>query len=158
MKSKKLIWLFLIAMPLILIGMFAYSIFISKPEIKNSEWETSVNNGNVCEFLSAPNLVNDLSKNSVVAFSTYNFDTGQKNIKTSCIMTNGKVSGGQITDYDIEIALHEKYVSDLGDDVCFTLQNSKKTKDIGFELHTSLVKLFLGYVKTLKYGSCAGFI
>ncbi len=157
-KTKKIIWTILIAVPLLILFLFAYSIFIAKPEIKNISWNSEVNEGNVCEFLSGTNLAEDLSKNSVVSFKTYDFNSGYRNIRTSCIMTKGEVISGQTTEYDMEIQLHEKYVSDLGKNVCETIQNSRKTNDLDFELNTGLVKLFFKYIKTLKYGDCAGFI
>lgn len=157
-KTKKIIWSILIGVPLLILALFAYQVFIAKPEIKNLSWNRPVNEGNVCEFLSGTNFVEDLSKNSVVSFKTYDFNSGYRNIQTSCIMTKGNVSEGQTTDYDIEIQLHEKYVSGLGKNVCETIQNSRKTSDLDFELNTGFIKLFFKYIKTLKYGDCAGFI
>ncbi len=157
-KSKKIIWSILIVVPLLIIVLFAYSIFIAKPEIKNISWNSSVNEGNICEFLSGTNLVEDLSKNSVVSFKTYDFNSGYRNIRTSCIMTKDEVISGQTAEYDMEIQLHEKYVLGLGKDVCEAIQSSRKTNDLDFELNTGLIKLFFKYIKTLKYGNCAGFI
>lgn len=157
-KTKKIIWITLVVALLLILGSFAYSVFIAKPEIKNTSWNDLVNEGNACEFLSGTNLVKDLSKNSVVSFKTYDFNSGYRNVRTSCIMTKGKTISGQATDYDIEVQLHEKYVSGLGNNVCETIQNSRKTNDLDFELNTSLIKLFFKYIKTLKYGDCAGFI
>ena len=157
-KTKKIIWTTLIVALLLILASFAYSIFIAKPEIKNISWEGSVNEDNVCDFLSGTNLVNGLSKNSVISFKTYDFNTGYRNIRTSCIMTKGKAVSGQAIKYDINIMLHEKYVSDLEANVCETIQNSRKTDDLDFELNTGLVKLFFKYIKILKYGNCAGFI
>ncbi len=157
-KTKKIIWSILIVVPLLIIFLFAYSVFIAKPEIKNASWNSQVNENNVCEFLSGTNLVKDFSKNSVVLFKTYDFNSGYRNIRTSCIMTKGNVSEGQTAKYDMEIQLHEKYVSGLGKDVCETIQNSRKTNDLDFELNTGFIKVFFKYIKTLKYGNCAGFI
>lgn len=157
-KAKKIIWTILIVALLLILSLFLFSIFIAKPEIKNTSWNSQVNEGNVCEFLSGTNLIKDLSKNSVVSFKTYDFNAGYRNIGTSCIMTKGKVSDGQATEYDMEIQLHEKYVLGLGNNVCETIQNSRKTNDLDFELNTGLIKLFFKYIKTLKYGNCAGFI
>ncbi len=157
-KTKKIIWTILIVVPLLILSLFAYSIFIAKPEIKNISWNKPVNEGNICEFLSETNFVEDISKNSVVSFKTYDFNTGYRNIRTSCIMTKGNVISGQATNYDIEIQLHEKYASNLGQNVCETIQNSRKTDDLDFELNTSFIKVFFKYIKTLKYGNCAGFI
>ena len=157
-KTKKIIWIVLIGVPLLILASFAYSVFILKPEIKNNSWNGQVNENNVCEFLSGTNLVEDLSKNSIVSFKTYDFNTGYRDIGASCTMTKGKVISGQTTEYDVEIQLHKKYVSDLGKNVCGTIQTSKKTNDLDFELNTSLIKLFFKYIKTLKYGNCAGFI
>ena len=67
-KVKKIIWTIVIVALLLIVGLFAYSIFIAKPEIKNISWNSEVNEGNVCEFLSGTNLVNDISKNSVISF------------------------------------------------------------------------------------------
>lgn len=157
-KTKKIIWTILIVAPLLILSLFAYSVFIAKPEIKNISWNNPVNEGNVCEFLSGTNFVEDISKNSVVSFKTYDFNSGYRNIRTPCIITKGKVIYGQATNYDIEIQLHEKYVSDFGKNVCETIQNSRKTNDLDFELNTSFIKVFFKYIKTLKYGDCAGFI
>ena len=158
MKTKKIIWTIVIVVPLLIMALFAYSIFIAKPEIKNTSWNSKVNKNNVCEFLSGTNLVNDISKNSVISFKTYDFETGYRNIRTSCIITNGKAVSGQAAEYDMEVMLHEKYVSELGANVCETIQTSRKTNDLDFELNTNLIKLFFKYIKTLKYGNCAGFI
>src|SRR3989338_5033049 len=157
-KVKKIIWTIVIVALLLIVGLFAYSIFIAKPEIKNISWNSEVNEGNVCEFLSGTNLVNDISKNSVISFKTYDFETGYRNIRTSCIITKSEAVSRQTAEYDIEIMLHEKYVSDLGTDVCGTIQTSRKANDLDFEMNTSLIKLFFKYIKTLKYGNCAGFI
>ncbi len=157
-KAKRIIWTIVIVAPLLILSLFAYSIFIAKPEIKNLSWNGEVNEGNVCDFLSGTNLAKDLSKNSVVSFKTYDFNSGYRNIRTSCIMTKGKATSGQATEYDMEIQLHEKYVSGLGKNVCETIQNSRETNDLDFELNTGLIKLFFKYIKTLKYGDCAGFI
>lgn len=157
-KTKKIIWTVVIIALLLILGSFAYQIFIAKPEIKNPSWNDPVNEGNICEFLSGTNLVEGLSKNSVVSFKTYDFNTGYRNIKKSCIMTKGKAVSGQATKYDLEVQLHEKYVSGLGKNVCETIQNSRKTNDLDFELNTGVIKLFFKYIKTLKYGDCAGFI
>ena len=157
-KTKKIIWTTLIVTLLLIISLFAYSVFIAKPEIKNISWEGPVNEGNICEFLSGTNLVGGLSKNSVISFKTYDFETGYRNIRTSCIMTKWEAVSGETTEYDLEIQLHEKYVSGLGKNVCETIQTSRKTNDLDFELNTGFIKLFFKYVKTLKYGNCAGFI
>lgn len=157
-KTKKIIWTILIVVLLLILSLFAYPIFIAKPEIKNTSWNGPVNEKNICEFLSGTNLVKDLSKNSVISFKTYDFNSGYRNIRASCIMTKEEVVSGQATEYNIEIQLHEKYVSDLGANVCETIQNSRKTNDLDFELNTGPIKLFFKYIKTLKYGNCAGFI
>ena len=158
MKTKKIIWTIVIVVPLLIMALFAYSIFIAKPEIKNTSWNSKVNENNVCEFLSGTNLVEDISKNSVISFKTYDFETGYRNIRTSCIITKNGAVSGQTEEYDMEVMLHEKYVSELGANVCETIQTSRKTNDLDFELNTNLIKLFFKYIKTLKYGNCAGFI
>jgi len=157
-KVKKTIWTIVLVAVLLIVGLFAYSVFIAKPEIENSSWNSEVNEGNVCEFLSGTNLAEDISKNSVISFKTYDFETEYRNIRTSCIITKGEAVSGEIAEYDMEVMLHEKYVSDLGTDVCGTIQTSRKTNDLDFELNTNLIKLFFKYIKTLKYGNCAGFI
>ena len=50
------------------------STFFISSEIKNTSWNSKVNENNVCEFLSGTNLVEDISKNSVISFKTYDFE------------------------------------------------------------------------------------
>lgn len=157
-KRAKIVWIVLIAALLVVLLSFLYQVFIAKPEIKNSSWKGPVNENNVCEFFSGTNLIKDLSKNSVLSFKTYDFDAGYRNIGTSCTIVKGEVLPKRTTEYDAEIQLHKKYVSGLGEDVCKTIQTSRKTDDLSFELNTNSIKFFFKYINTLKYGNCAGFV
>lgn len=157
-RTKKIIITLLIVVPLILLASLAYSIFILKPEIKNDSWNGAVNNGNVCDFLSGTNLVEGLNRNSVILFETYDFSTGTKNVITSCVVKKGYAKETLVGNYDMKVSLHEKHVPNLGNDFCSAIQDARKTKDIGFELDESLTKVFLRYLKVLKYGDCSGFI
>jgi hypothetical protein len=104
-------------------------------------------------IIQSQGLIQDIPKSGVISLKLYNFDSGQRTIEESYVVTKGSVKKGETTNPDISVQIHSKYISEAGD-ICSAIKKAKANGDLGYELHSSKAGLLLKYSGMMKYKNC----
>tara|TARA_Y100000310_G_scaffold264470_1_gene275102 strand:+ start:1023 stop:1538 length:516 start_codon:yes stop_codon:yes gene_type:complete len=171
MEKKKII---IGVVVVVLVGLFVFELEISGKTIfdrlfkKQAEsgggggvWEPiDLNEENFGNFLASINLVHELPEEGVILLSLYNFDIGERQFTKKYLLEKAKVSlvNGGGGDVDLEINIHSKYVSIIGQKgFCYGVQSAKNNGDVSFENKISSAGFLWKYKSMMKYKECFGF-
>lgn len=126
-----------------------------------------INYGNIEQMLSKNKIVNDLPEDSVVllifyipadAGEFYDFNTGQGELERSYVIKKGEVREGSVSDPDVILVVHSKYLKSLTNiNLCSVIQTAKKNGDSSMELKLSVIGFLWKFRSILKYRKCLGF-
>ncbi len=98
-------------------------------------------------------LIQGLPKSAVISLKLYNFDSGQRQIEESYVITKGSVKKGEAVNPDISVQIHSKYISEAGD-ICSAIKKANANGDLGYEFGISKTSLLLKYGGMIKYKGC----
>jgi len=114
-----------------------------------------VTKDNLPGFLQAQQLIKDMPDKGIFLLKIYNYNTGERQIEESYILTKGKVEKGTAEGADAIIYLDSKYVSYLGD-FCGAMKTAKAKGELGYETGMSEVGFMWKYRGMMKYKGCFG--
>ena len=156
----KLMW-FLIILGILILGVIGYVAVVmfglgssgggyDGPEI-------DITYDNFEEQMMRQSLVHDIPKDGIIKLSFYNFDSGDREIEESYVLTKGNVVKGSEAG-DIEIQIHSKYLAELTNkNFCSVVPSAKANGDMITDSKLSTSKLSWKYKGMFKYRDCLGF-
>lgn len=124
----------------------------------NAPSPKDVNYKNFAPFLETTQFVKDIPNDGKILLSFYNFNSGERQIEKSFIIKKNKVEEGAISNPDLNIYIHSKYLKILNSqNFCSTVSSANRNKDLGYEYSMSTGKLVWKFKGLHKYKSCFGF-
>lgn len=148
-----------IALIVIIIGAFSFAYINSLPKKTTSTIPTptiSVNYSNFADVVSKNNIVKAIPDKSTIILKFYNFNSGEREIEKSYIITTGKIIEGEAA-ADVTIFLSSKYLSGLTNkNFCDIIQKANNNGDLGIESELSDSALAWKLKSMFKYKSCLG--
>lgn len=139
-------------------GYLGYSVFFSSSGEVYTGPVIDITYENFEEQMMRQSLVHDIPKEGEILLSFYNFDSGEREIEESYVMTRGKVVKGSGSEPDIEIMMNSKYLDQLTNvNFCSVVPSAKANGDMYTELGLSNTKLSWKYNGMFKYRDCLGF-
>ena len=152
-------WL-IVAILLVVVAIGAGTLFTL---IKNPASQTystpavNITYSNIQTELPKTNVIQALPKDAVILINFYNFDSGEKVIEKSYILTNGGMIEGS-RDSDLIISIHSKYLSELtNQNFCQVIEEAKANGDLGIETNLSSTQLAWKFKSMYSYRTCLGF-
>ena len=143
------------------------SIYIVKEKMAQSDINANPSNvqaqaikityDNLASTLSRTNMIRDLPDDAVILLQFYNFNSGERAIEKSYVLTQGEIKEGTTDNEDILIYIASKYLEQLTTaNFCSIVQEAKSNGDLGIELKSNKVSLAWKYKSMMKYKSCLG--
>lgn len=110
---------------------------------------------NLPSFLSNQQIVKDIPEKGKFLLKLYNFNSGERQIEETYVISKANVEKASSESYDAIIYLDSKYVSQLSD-FCNAISTAKKNNELGYESKISELAFMWKYKGMLKYKSCFG--
>jgi len=146
---------------LVIIGLFVFAYVDSLPkEVSTTVSKPSptilINYSNFAQVISMNAIVKKIPKDSTIILNFYNFNTGEREIEKSYIITTGKITEG-ISDGEIILFMSSKYLSELTNkNFCTVIKKANDNGDLGFESKLSDAALAWKFKSMYEYKSCLG--
>ncbi|MCD4759676.1 hypothetical protein K8R33_02220 [archaeon] len=160
----KKLFLFIPVFVVVLAGVFYLNydkeeLGISVGEKITGQYATSnsvdINYDNLAEHLSKNSVVRDLPDNTKILLRFYNFDSGSRIFEKSFVLTNSGVSEDYISDADLVLMIHSKYLNEWNSrNFCGVMSKANRNGDLGIESSLSTVKLLWKFKSMNKHKSC----
>lgn len=157
--NKKVV--ILIVMLVVLLGALAFVVlkFFEKPKpLAANVPEVRITYKNFEEEVSKQSLVQDLPDEGAIFLRFYNFKNNEKVWENSYVLRSTGVQKSELTDADLIIHLHARYLESLTNhNFCSIIEQAKAAGDLGVETRLSKTSLAWKYHSMLKYRECLGF-
>lgn len=157
--SKKVVILVIILVMLLGALAFVAIKFFEKPKpLAANVPEVRITYENFEEEVSKQSLVQDLPEQGAILLRFYNIKNGEKVWENSYVLRNTGVEKSDLTDADLIIFLHAKYLDSLTNhNFCSIIEQAKAAGDLGIETGLSKTALAWKYRSMMKYRECLGF-
>lgn len=122
---------------------------------------TVITNENLQSYIENQEFIKNLPDNALFELKLYNFNSGERQWEESYSIKKGevvKISAGDEVNLtpDAIIIIHSKYLNELGNGFCGTIQKAKANGDLGIDLKISQTQLLWKYNGLLGQRSCLG--
>lgn len=157
--SKKVVILVIILVVLLGALAFVAMKFFEKPKpLPTNVPEVRITYENFEEEVSKQSLVQDLPNEGEILLRFYNFKNGEKVWENSYVLRNTGVQKGELSNADLAVLLHAKYLNSLTNyNFCSIIEQAKAAGDLGIETGLSKTALAWKYRSIMKYRECLGF-
>lgn len=130
----------------------------------NSDYSDSPDSSDYSDSPATPAKTNVVQEKSLTSLSDIDFvqalpDSAVIEFKTDTktyTIGSGSVELGTPSNPDMTLTLPSRYINELLEDFCSTLEIANKKRDLGLTWHISTFKAGLKYSGMLKYKSCLG--
>jgi hypothetical protein len=112
---------------------------------------------NLADHLSTNAIVRDLPGNTNVLLSFYNFDSGEREVERSFVLTNSEVYEGEVDSPDLTMFIASHYLEEWNSrNFCNVMNKARNNGDLGYESDLSSIKLAWKFKSMSKHKSCFG--
>ncbi len=109
------------------------------------------------KIISKNEMIQDLPTDGTLILSFYKFVAGVRMWEKEYILTKGNVVEGKLSDYDIRLIMHSKYLTVLDENnFCTVVQTAQKNGDFASETDMSTFSLAWKYKGMMDYKDCLG--
>ena len=154
-------WIILIVVLVLVLGLLTFSYLIrgnSQNKVSyNSYTPINVTAENFALYLSGQDIVKSLPSNAVLLLRFYSFNNGVRIWGDSYVIEKSSVVKGTVDNPDITIVIHSKYIPDLTNGFCSTIEKAKANGDFAADTNLSVSSLLWKYRSMMSYRACLGF-
>ncbi len=146
--ERKILWIY-VAIAITVLAIAGVLLYPMSSSVKQTTLNQKVNvtEENFPSYLASTNIVSDLPADALILLKTE---------KQSYVVQKGSVTPGTIANPDIVITIPSKYIPQISNGFCSTMQAAYKAGDLGVQLNMNKFSAALKYSSLLKYKSCLG--